>query len=56
MTVEMDDPHFFHGWIIGVNGWLKSIAHNLLNTGMKTYKIGSHQVLPFGKVSPIKMR
>jgi hypothetical protein len=52
----MDDPHFFYGWILGVNGWLKFIAHNLPNAEMKTYKIGSHQVLSLGKVSPIKMR
>jgi hypothetical protein len=52
----MEDPHFFIGWILGVNGWLKSIAHNLSNARMKTYKIGSHQVLSLIKVSPIKMR
>jgi hypothetical protein len=56
LTVEMDDPHFFYGWILGVNGWLKFITHNLPNAEMKTYKIGSHQVLSLGKVSPIKMR
>jgi hypothetical protein len=52
----MDDPYFFHGWILRVNGWLKSIAHNLPNAGMKTYKIGSYQVLPLDEVSPIEMR
>jgi len=28
--------------------------HTIPNTLVKTYKIGSHQVLPLGKVGPIK--
>jgi hypothetical protein len=52
----MDDLHLGWSWILGINRWLKSIANNLLNAGVKTYKIGSHQVLPLGKVSLIEMR
>jgi hypothetical protein len=55
LTIEMNDLHFGWSYILGINSWLKSIANNLPNARVKTNKIGSHQVLPLGKVSPIEM-